>query len=126
MSLLNIDGFNVLTVYATDLSKSVDFYTSILGFEIMQDMDPGKLLYSKGAETTLYIEGGRSSSSPAGTTGTCMAVCLNCADGVKAAHDALLGKGIEIFNKYGDFNGGFAGIQFTDPDGNIIEIAGKP
>lgn len=126
MSLLNINGFNVLSVYATDLEKSVGFYTEVLGFEVAQDMTPGKLLYSKGAETTLYIEGGRQNSSPAGTTGTCMAVCLNCADGVKAAKTAITGAGIELIQEYGDFEGEFAGIQFTDPDGNIIEIAGKP
>ncbi|MCO4795030.1 MAG: VOC family protein [Bacteriovoracaceae bacterium] len=126
MSLLNINGFNVLTVYATDLEKSVNFYTDILGFEVAQDMEPGKLLYSKGAETPLYIEGGRTRGEAAGTSNTCMAVCLNCADGVKGAHDAIVGADIPIVQKYGDFEGEFAGIQFTDPDGNIIEIAGKP
>lgn len=123
---ITLDALNVIAVYCADIVKTQAFYEDLLGFEKVKDMSPGVLLYSKGADLTLYLEGGRSDRPSAEMKFPAVSVCFNAADGVAAATRILKQKEIPIVHTYGDFNSGFAGVQFLDPSGNIVEIAGKP
>jgi predicted enzyme related to lactoylglutathione lyase len=51
---------------------------------------------------------------------------MNAAEGVAAALEKIKEAGITVVQTYGDFKGKFAGVQFLDPSGNVLEIAGKP
>lgn len=126
MSLIDINGLNVLTVYLHNLDEGVSFYRDILGFSQTNNMEPGVLMEHKGAEIMLYLEGDRQRRESAAEIFNHTTFCLNAANGVKDARDKLVDKGIELIMEYGEFDGEFAGIQFCDPSGNIIEIAGKP
>ncbi|MBT3583350.1 MAG: VOC family protein [Halobacteriovoraceae bacterium] len=126
MSLLTIDGFNVMTIYASNLEESVAFYRDIIGFEKIRDMEPGVLMQSKAAELMVYLEGGREKRQAAGLQYTQTCFCLSVAGGVKPALEAVKGKNLEVVLEYGDMASEFAGFQITDPDGNIVEIAGRP
>jgi catechol 2,3-dioxygenase-like lactoylglutathione lyase family enzyme len=124
MALLRIDGFNVLTVYVTDVDASLRFYEEILGFRRSREMSPGWLLRHEIAGLTLYLEGGRRPREAAGTKHPVLAMCLNSGEGVNRARDKLKSVGVKIVQEYGDDK--FAGVQFEDPSGNLIEVAGKP
>ena len=126
MTLLNINGLNVATVYVTDLEKALSFYTEILGFEKTRDMPPGVLLHSKGADLNLYLQGGRELRESPGEKFPLVTVCFNVKEGVRSAFEKMQQADVPILTKYGDFNSEFAGFQFKDPSGNVFEIAGKP
>lgn len=126
MSTIAIDKLNVLTIYTHDLPKSLQFYCELLGFEKLRDMEPGVLLYSPGANLTVYLEGGRERREPAGMCFPTLSVCFNAREGVKKALETLEEQGVSIVAKYGDFEGPFAGFHFEDPSGNILEFAGAP
>lgn len=126
MSLIGINGLNVLTAYVHNLDEGVSFYRDILGFSETKNMEPGVLLEHKDAEIMLYLEGDRQRRESAAEIFNHVTFCLNATNGVKDARDKLADKGIEIVMEYGDFNGDFAGVQFCDPSGNVIEIAGQP
>lgn len=126
MSLIKIDGLNVLTAYLHNLDEGVAFYKNILGFEETKNMEPGVLMEHPTAEIMLYLEGDRQRRESASEVFNHVSFCLNAADGVKDAKEKLEQEGIEIFMEYGEFDGEFAGIQFCDPSGNVIEIAGQP
>jgi predicted enzyme related to lactoylglutathione lyase len=126
MALVAVDHLNVASVFVDDLDRAVSFYVETLGFEKTRAMDPGVLLHAKGPDLTLYVEGGRKASpTPAGERAH-VSLCFNAAQGVKAALAAIERAQIPVVGKYGDFEGRFAGFQFTDPSGNVIEIAGQP
>lgn len=126
MSLINIDKLNVTAVYVTDLQESVEFYIKTLGFEKKREMLPGVLLYHQIANLTLYVEPGRQARDQANRHAPHTALCFNAQEGVKQALEALEKSGVPILQKYGDFESEFAGFCFTDPSGNVLEIAGKP
>jgi len=126
MALVNINGLNVATVYVTDLNSTVAFYSELLGFEKVMDRSPGVLLHSKGANLTLYVQGGRESRPTAAGNFSHLSLCFNAAEGVKTALEKIEKAGVKVLMKYGDFNGDFAGFQFEDPSGNVLEFAGKP
>lgn len=126
MALVKINGLNVAAAYVTDLNGAVAFYSELLGFEKAKDMSPGVLLYSKGADLTLYLEAGREARPTAGGKFPHLSVCFNAEEGVKQALEKLEKTGVKIVLRYGDFNGSFAGFQFEDPSGNVLEFAGKP
>ena len=126
MSLIKIDGLNVLTAYMHNLDEGVKFYRDILGFEETKNMEPGVLMQHPQAEIMLYLEGERKRRESASENLNHISFCLNAANGVNDAKEKLENEGIEIFMEYGEFDGEFAGIQFCDPSGNVIEIAGQP
>lgn len=126
MSLIGINGLNVLVAYMHDLQEGVTFYKDILGFEETRNMEPGVLMEHKGAGIMIYLEGERQRRESAAEVFNHITFCLNATNGVKDAREKLKAEGVEIVMEYGDFESEFAGIQFCDPSGNVIEIAGQP
>lgn len=126
MSLIGINGLNVLTAYVHNLDEAVSFYRDILGFSETGNMEPGVLMEHKEAGVMLYIEGDRQRRESSAEIFNHITFCLNATNGVKDAREKLSQEGIEMIMEYGEFDGEFAGIQFCDPSGNIIEIAGQP
>jgi predicted dithiol-disulfide oxidoreductase (DUF899 family)/catechol 2,3-dioxygenase-like lactoylglutathione lyase family enzyme len=115
-----INALNVVTLYVKDLSESLDFYCKFLGFKITREMKPGMLLYQDKADLTLYMETATEQQSPE------LAICFNSFKGVMKCLELLNENGVKIVQKYGSVDSGFAGVQFLDPSGNLLEIAGKP
>ena len=126
MSMLTIDRLNVAGAYVTDLAVAIRFYEEVLGFEKERDMEPGILLYSKGADLNLYLEGGRQPRESSARIYPSTFLCFRVKEGVRAALEKIKDSGSTVVSQYGDFESGFSGFQFTDPSGNVIEIAGKP
>jgi len=113
-----INGFNVVAVYSENPEVSAQFYKDVLGFENASNMaDGGILLRNKNAEMTMYL--GKDHKPQ-------VSLCFNSQLGVMKSAEVLKTKGIPIVNQYGSVEAGFAGVQFKDPSGNLLEIAGAP
>jgi catechol 2,3-dioxygenase-like lactoylglutathione lyase family enzyme len=123
MSLINITGLNVIAVYVTDLDTSVEFYTSMLGFvQSKIKMPPGILLETK--DTMLYIEAGRSKKNKFGEKSE-FSPCFST-ESIKDSYIMCVDSNIQIITDYIEYAPIFALFRIADPDGNVIEFAGKP
>ncbi len=87
------------------------------------DMPPGVLMAS--GDVTIYLEPGRGArESVPGTTAE-FSPCF-ATDSVKASWQALRDAGTTIVEEYQEFGPEFALFKVADPDGNLIEFAGRP
>lgn len=123
MAAVLVRDLNVLAVYVTELARSEAFYRDHLGFGRVGDMEPGVLM--KAGPVTLYIEACRRKvhDGEAGTAEFCP--CFET-DSVKASFEALRDAGVTISAGYREYGPEFALFRISDPDGNLIEFAGKP
>jgi predicted dithiol-disulfide oxidoreductase (DUF899 family) len=88
--MLQIDGLNVVAIYAKNIEESINFYKEVLGFKHLRDMKMGgTLLYNKNIELTLYIGNDHSSQ---------ISLCFNSHLGVLKAAEILKLNNIEISN----------------------------
>jgi len=125
MSTIEVSGLNAVAVYVADLERAKAFYVGHLGFRPCGEMPPGILLSA--GDVTIYIEGGRKPKSAAPLIECEVGFCLETAAGsVKDAHAKLSAAGATIIEDYQEFAPTFAMFRIADPDGNVIEFAGKP
>ena len=123
MPTVSVNELHVVAMYVTDLARSEAFYHEHLGFEKCEEMPPGVLM--KSSEVTIYLEEGRQPRTAQPGTEAEMGVCFGCAS-VKAASEAMAAAGISLLTPYQEFAPAYAMFQINDPDGNLIEFAGKP
>ena len=115
-----------------DLDRSINFYTQILGMQLMRRQD-----YPEGKFTLAFIGyGNESENSVIELTynwgvdkyeiGTGYGHIALEVDDVYAACDAIRRKGGKIIREAGPMNAGTTIIAFVaDPDGYYIELIGK-
>lgn len=123
MSKVRVNDINVLAVYVTDINKAKAFYIDHLGFEESEEISPGILLRS--GDVTLYMEEGRSRQKPETRELSEFSPCF-ATDSVKQTYEVLKSSGVRIAEEYQEFAPTFALFKIVDPDGNLIEFAGKP
>jgi catechol 2,3-dioxygenase-like lactoylglutathione lyase family enzyme len=123
MTTTSVRDLNVLAVYVTDLDRSVEFYGKHLGFNRGEDMEPGVLMSA--GSVTLYLEASRKSKRDEAVPTAEFSPCF-ATDSVKASYEALKAAGVRIVSPYSEFAPTFAMFRIADPDGNLIEFAGKP
>ena len=123
MSKIEVKGLQVLSLYVSDLERSVDFYTGVLGFAPQGEVPPGKTLRS--GELTLYIEPGRESRENRPGETAEFSPCFETFS-VRETYRALMKLGVRIHEEYAEYSPEFAIFKILDPDGNIIEFAGRP
>ncbi len=125
MPTAEVNNLNTLAVYVSDLARAKAFYAEQLGFGPCDEMPPGVLL--KAGEVTIYLEGGRKPKSSAPLSECEVSFCLGtAADSVKDACEKLKAAGVNIIEDYQELAPTFAAFRIADPDGNVIEFAGKP
>lgn len=123
MSSPLVTGLAVLAVYVTDLERARRFYVDVLGFQQAGGMSPGILLQA--GDVTLYLEGGREPSPAPGTTGTTTSACFYTGS-VREAWARIQELGLPVVEPYTEHAPTFAMFRIADPDGNVIELVGKP
>jgi len=124
-SVVKLRDFNVFAIYASDFDASFDFYTNVLGMAKSRDMAPGVLLDAADGQLTIYLEGGRNKVAPAAEAPSTR-MCFQPEEGVRAAYEALKKHGVAIAGEYMEFGPNFHMFTFADPDGQLIEFAGRP
>lgn len=123
MKIKNIDHL-VLTV--ADIEKTVDFYTSILGFEVVTFGENRKALTFGNQKINLHQKG--KEFEPKAEHPTCGSadLCFISETHIYEVLQELKEKNIEIIEGIVERTGALGKIQsvyFRDPDLNLIEIS---
>lgn len=120
-------SIRALAVYVTDLKKAKRFYTEILGFELSVDLEPNLcFLKSKSGDINIYMEGGKKQTSIDNQT-TRLSFFLQAERSAPETYASLKAAGVKLLQENPKLVGDeTACFQFEDPDGNIIEVSGKP
>ncbi|HAO06240.1 MAG TPA: VOC family virulence protein [Chryseobacterium sp.] len=123
MKIKNIDHL-VLTV--ADIEKTVDFYTSILGFEVVTFGENRKALTFGNQKINLHQKG--KEFEPKAEYPTCGSadLCFISETNIHEVLQELKEKNIEIIEGIVERTGALGKIQsvyFRDPDLNLIEIS---
>ena len=115
-----------LAVYVTDYERSKRFYTKILGFEVRVELGPDLcFLVSKSGKINIYLEGGYK-AGPINEQRARLSFFLDAEKSVYETYEALKSAGAKILQDAPEQVGdGTYAFRFEDPDGNIIEVAGK-
>jgi catechol 2,3-dioxygenase-like lactoylglutathione lyase family enzyme len=119
---IQTNGLQVIAVYVSDLARSVAFYRDHLGFGGEEPLGDGVLL--KANSLSIYIEAGRTAPAGDAMTSPTVAMCLG-APSIRTAFDAATRARI-THGPLQQFAPDFAMFRVADPDGLLIEFAGKP
>lgn len=120
-------GVRTVAVYVTEMEKAKEFYTGLLSFEISADLGPTLcFLRSKSGQVHIYLEGGHKPNFVDDDTAR-LSFFLEPERGVAETFESLKAAGVRLLQaapeEVGDDTWWF---QFQDPDGNILEVAGRP
>lgn len=116
---------NTLAVYVTDFTRAKKFYTKALGFEVSADLGENTCFLHSG-NLYIYLEGGHQSSNVSAET-VRLSFFLETEESVNKVYNKLKESGVRILqNKPQQVGADIFWFQFADPDGNILEVSGKP
>ncbi|WP_250255753.1 VOC family protein [Chryseobacterium sp. Marseille-Q3244] len=123
MKIKNIDHI-VLTV--ADISKTIEFYTEIMGFEAVTFGDHRKALTFGNQKINLHQKGHE--FEPKAKTPTCGSadLCFIAQTDIHEVMAELKQKNVEIIEGIVDRTGAVGKIRsiyFRDPDQNLIEVS---
>ena len=116
-------GVNAIAVYVTDLESAKRFYVGMLGLEERGGLPPGVVLSA--GSTTVYLEAGRKGKIYPGTGLPTISICFDTPS-VCGAYEELKAKGVRVVEELRTVGDDFAMFRIADPDGNVVEFAGKP
>lgn len=123
MEIKNIDHI-VLTV--TDIDKTIEFYTEILGFEVVTFGDNIKALTFGNQKINLHQKGREFEPKAEHPTAGSADLCFISNTDIYDVLEELKQKNIEIIEGIVDRTGALGKIKsvyFRDPDLNLIEVS---
>jgi len=118
---------SALAIYVTDLARAKKFYTKVLGFELVVELGPNLcFLKSKSGNINIYLEGNKKPAQIDNQTSR-LSFFLQAEKTAPETYAYLKAAGVKLLQKAPELVGDdTACFQFEDPDGNIIEVCGKP
>lgn len=123
-SIVDVRGIGIIIIHVSDLDRSVAFYKNTLGFRDGEQMlQPGVTL--EAGDATIYLTASRELEErrPTATPGISISLILR---GVREAFGKLRDAGVRIVDEYEEASEYFASFAIADPDGNVIELWGRP
>ena len=116
-----LSQISIVMLGTKDTSRSIEFYRDKLGLEVRNQI-PGFAFLNAGAVTLcLSEELARAAGDPvAGATEVVFSV-----EHVRAAHEALKGKGVAFTHEPRNVTGPFWAANFNDLDGHKLSIFGN-
>lgn len=118
-----VTGVNVIAVYVTDMDKALEFYCGLLELKDTGELGPGRML--KAGDMSIYVEATRESAKEDALNRADVTLCL-AVDSVKKACTDLKASGVDICMDYIEYSPEFSMFMVKDPDGNVVEFAGRP
>ena len=123
-SVVSVRGLAIIALRVCDLERSVRFYKSTLGFvDAEQCLSPGVTLESEGFQ--IYLSDGAIADNRQPMIHPEVRICLTM-PGVIAAAARLKEAGVTIIEEAEAGSEFFASCTIADPDGNLIELWGRP
>jgi glyoxylase I family protein len=116
---LRISGISVIMLGVSDLEQSVAFYRDKLGLPVKMQLAELALLEAGPSMLGLSQGLGRTSPQKAGATEVVFAV-----GNVRAAHAALLEKGVTLVREPTQTTPTDWAAHFRDPDGHLFSVFG--
>jgi predicted enzyme related to lactoylglutathione lyase len=124
LSPTHVSDLAVIGIYVSDLQESKRFYIEVLGLEDKGEMGPGWMLALE--STSFYLEPGRNKNPDNQQLKAAdITICFSV-ESVKTAYKALGDQDVQMAMKYTEYSPEYAVFMISDPDGNIIELAGNP
>lgn len=123
MVIKNIDHI-VLTV--ADIDKTIEFYTQIMGFEVVTFGDNRKALTFGNQKINLHQKGHEFEPKAEFPTSGSADLCFIAKTDIQDVLEELKQKNIEIIEGIVDRTGALGKIKsvyFRDPDQNLIEVS---
>lgn len=123
MVIKNIDHI-VLTV--ADIDKTIEFYTQIMGFEVVTFGDNRKALTFGNQKINLHQKGHEFEPKAEFPTSGSADLCFIAQTDIQDVLEELKQKNIEIIEGIVDRTGALGKIKsvyFRDPDQNLIEVS---
>lgn len=119
-----IDSIRAVGIYVNELSKSVGFYKTILGFDLVTEIPPA-IAIMKCANINLYLESGYEPDQNQKDKAR-VSIFFETSTPSQNAFDMLKSNGVKILQEKPEQLGDDVWwFQFCDPDGNIIELTSK-
>lgn len=119
-----VESIRAVGVYVTDLDRAVEFYKTILGFDLITKIPPTIAMMKSGI-VNLYLESGYDPNHDQKDK-TRVSVVFEIAIPSQNAYDMLKNNGVTILqDKPEQLDNDVWWFQFCDPDGNIIELTSK-
>ncbi|MFX0095206.1 MAG: VOC family protein [Candidatus Hodarchaeota archaeon] len=114
----------IIGIYVSDLQEAKNFYVNALGLKEKGEMGPGCMLEL--GNVSFYLEPGRKKRlENQQLEDADITICFSV-ESVKKAYEEFKKRQIQITMKYTEYSPDYAVFMISDPDGNIIEIAGGP
>jgi predicted enzyme related to lactoylglutathione lyase len=107
----------------SDVDRAIAFYVDTLGFTKDVDVEPSagvRVVQVSPEGSSCSIGFGNGLDVYAGEPGSVRGLHL-VVDDITEAHADLVSRGVEI-SEIHDFGGGVKGANFSDPDGNTLEL----
>jgi len=116
-----------LAVYATDMARSRQFYTEVLGFKVRAEVHPGLcFLSSPNGKIDIYLEAGMKPAAVDNCTAR-LSFFLETEATAAETFAHLKAAGVRLLQDAPEEVGdGIFCFQFLDPDGNVLEACGRP
>jgi len=106
----------------SDLNRAIEFYTTVLGFELTERRDDLKFAHIATNVPGLQI-GLNAVAEPKGTGGAVLNITVV---EITSARKALEARGVVFRGETVVIPGKVSLAQFADPDGNTLRLAGPP
>lgn len=120
-----VTGFGVIAIYVTDLFRARAFYVDALGLRVEGERDARVLL--RAGDVRVYLESSRPRPAlPDADNERATVVPCFLADGVLDAERRLREAGFVVVQPTVVHADDFAALRVSDPDGNVVELAGTP
>lgn len=121
------ENITTVAVYVSDTERAKKFYIETLGFQMAADIHPNLCFLKSGSgRISIYLEGGKRHRNV--DEGTCrLSFFLQAEKPASEVFEYLKERGVKVLQDKPQFVGDDTYcFQFEDPDGNILEVAGRP
>lgn len=113
------------TIPITDLARSEDFYTRIVGLELVRSLPEFGMVFLKAGDDYLVLGTSARDGRPFAKEETVHHAFLIDPDSYDSSVAFLRQKGVEMLHEENRLEGVFPGrsAYFLDPDGNMLELS---
>ena len=116
-----VESIRAVGIYVADLGKAVNFYKTMLGFDLVTEIPPS-IAMMKSGNINLYLESGYDPNQDQKNK-VRVSVIFEIAIPSQKAYDMLKNNGVTILqDKPEQLDDDVWWFQFCDPDGNVIEL----
>lgn len=122
---MNITKIKETCIYVTDLKRTKDFYTHIIGLPMISMVENRHVFFRAGTSVLLCFIAERTlqdaAMPPHGAKGAIHFAFEVARDDYETALQKLKGAGVPILHEH-EWKGGLRSFYFHDPDLNLLEV----